>query len=161
MQNKTWEYIDKSDWGSGVWESEPDKEQWTDEATGLPCLAVRSPHHGGWCGYVGVAEGHPLYQVNYDDARNSDGEYIGVHGGLTFSDFCQQEKEQGICHVPDEGEPEKVWWLGFDFAHAGDLCPAYAARFSSVRDYEQYRDLQYVKEQCSKLASQLILQEAA
>ena len=70
----------------------------------------------------------------------------------------QQNRKPGI--FMHEGEPEKVWWLGFDCAHAGDVCPAYASRFSSVRDYEQYRDLQCVKEQCRKLAQQLILQEA-
>jgi hypothetical protein len=36
--------IDKSEWGPGAWQGEPDTGQWTDEAAGLPCLAKRQPH---------------------------------------------------------------------------------------------------------------------
>jgi hypothetical protein len=42
--------IDKSAWGPGPWTDEPDKVQWTDTATGLPCLAKRNPRGGHWCG---------------------------------------------------------------------------------------------------------------
>lgn len=28
-------------WGTGPWVGEPDKAQWEDETTGLPCLALR------------------------------------------------------------------------------------------------------------------------
>lgn len=45
--------VDKSGWARGVWDSEPDKIQWQDAETGLPCLIVRGPV-GALCGYVGV-----------------------------------------------------------------------------------------------------------
>jgi hypothetical protein len=38
----SWTTIDKSSWGNGPWQTEPDKAQWQDEETGLPCLAVRN-----------------------------------------------------------------------------------------------------------------------
>jgi hypothetical protein len=34
-------FLDKSEWGAGPWQIEPDKVQWQDNETGLPCL-VRS-----------------------------------------------------------------------------------------------------------------------
>lgn len=156
IKYREWTYIDKAGWGNGKWLQECDKCQWTDEATGLPCLIVRTPHHGALCGYVGVDERHSLYGKEYDAAD------VEVHGGLTFAGFCQdRDDELGICHIPGEGEPEKVWWLGFDAAHAFDISPAYYGRNKHLRPLpnEQYRDLQYVKEQCRQLAQQLISQE--
>jgi len=58
--------IDKSEWGEGPWQDEPDKVQWTDAATGLPCLMVRNHHAGHWCGYAGVALSHPAYGLSYE-----------------------------------------------------------------------------------------------
>ena len=110
--------IDKSGWGEGPWNDEPDKLQWQDEKTGLPCLIVRNRKMGNWCGYVGVPDGHPFYDMPDDEAQNM----VEVHGGLTFSSFCQEtdSEREGVCHVPGEGEPDNVWWLGFDCAHSGD-----------------------------------------
>lgn len=76
---------------------------------------------GHWCGYVGVPEGHPLFGQG-----DSDG-LFAVHGGITFAGACQEDKEHGVCHAPLPGRPEKVWWLGFDCAHAGDLMPGHVA----------------------------------
>lgn len=149
METKQWSFVDKSKWASGEWNDEPDKLQWADEATGLPCLIHRGPS-GALCGYVGVTESHPWFQMDYD------GIDVNVHGGPTFSDMCQGEKENGggICHVPGEGEPDHVWWFGFDCAHSGDLCPAYDSR-DHWNDFSRYRDLDYVKRECGQLAAQL------
>src|SRR5690349_7808688 len=85
---ETIEYInpkcDRSKWPAGEWDGEPDKKQWQDKATGLPCLANRQPRTGHWCGYVGVPKSHPLYGKEYDKAD------VDVHWGLTFSDKCQE-----------------------------------------------------------------------
>lgn len=81
MQTIEYRTVDKSGWGDGPWQSEPDKRQWRDEATGLPCLIVRGPS-GALCGYVGVPATHPLHGKEYDAAD------VEVHGGLTFSDHC-------------------------------------------------------------------------
>lgn len=161
METKQWTFVDKSKWSRGKWDGEPDKMQWTDEATGLPCLIHRGPS-GALCGYVGVAEGHPAFGLEYDSVRvkapeDSDDEYPDVHGGLTFSDFCSPEvtdEGRGICHVAGPGEPDRVWWLGFDCAHGWDFCPSYASA-RELRSDETYRDLAYVQWQCRKLAAQL------
>jgi hypothetical protein len=68
MPAPTIEYrtTDKTEWGAGPWQDEPDKRQWTDAVTGLPCLIVRGPI-GALCGYVGVSSDHPLHGREYDD----------------------------------------------------------------------------------------------
>lgn len=52
--------LDRSTWGNGPWDGEPDKMYWVDEETQLPCLMVRAnPETGNWCGYVAVEPDHP------------------------------------------------------------------------------------------------------
>lgn len=166
--------IDKSEWGDGPWQSEPDKVQWTDEATGFPCLANRTASGGHWCGYVAVSEGHPAFGVGYDDVRvldeDGDATWPEVHCGLTYANHCQEGDESvAICHVPEPGQPDHVWWLGFDCAHSGDISPAYRARerkrYEETGDpiwsglgfgYERYATLAYVQRQCASLAKQLL-----
>lgn len=208
--------VDKSEWGPGPWQSEPDKRQWQDETTGLPCLIVRGPV-GALCGYVGVPPDHPAYGLAYDGtpakehrayhaalreqmretvkekdaAKNHEamreaimglperpepvpdvGERIAnmdIHGGLTYAAGCKGD----ICHVPAEGEPDNVWWFGFDCAHAFDLCPEMAANLKKMKHLmppappglveameradwrDVYRDVAYVTAECASLAKQL------
>lgn len=40
MQCREYTTKDKSDWPRGEWDNEPDKVQFQDEATGLPCLII-------------------------------------------------------------------------------------------------------------------------
>lgn len=188
--------IDKSTWGAGPWQHEPDRVEW--EHAGLSCLALRNIHFGNWCGYAAVPPGHPLHGVPYSQASpalaarlealkdrtvtESDltmprmltmlfgggaeptpEMVLDVHGGITYADKCQGR----ICHVPKAGEPEDVWWFGFDCGHAGDLSPAHNARMEdtmpphlkpSACEYsrdEEYRTLDYVREQTNSLAVQL------
>ena len=65
-------FTDKSGWEQGAWQDEPDKVQWIDEETGLDCLIVRNPG-GALCGYVGVAEGHSLFEVSYSERSQAAG----------------------------------------------------------------------------------------
>ncbi len=160
MKVQQWSFVDKSTWAPGPWNFEPDKVQWPDAFTGYPCLAHRGPQ-GAWCGYVGVAEGHPWFGVEY---AGIDLELGGPHGGLTFSDFCAPEVAaggEGICHIVEPGEPDRVWWVGFDCSHAGDLSPVIDAlmrEHGTLALYErlpdQYRTLDFVKAQCHALAVQ-------
>ncbi|MCY4318339.1 MAG: hypothetical protein OXE76_03945 [Alphaproteobacteria bacterium] len=153
MERREYHTLDKSTWGEGPWMNEPDKIQWTDEATGLPCLILRADHPGTLCGYVGVAEGHPYFRVDDDSDVLIDG--IDVHGGLTFSGFCQASNDEakGVCHAPGSGEPDRVWWLGFDCAHYLDKGPT--GLFLGHCEGE-YRDIPYVKAEVEKLAAQLV-----
>ena len=106
MQTKEWRFPessrfrDRGNWSRGPWDSEPDKRQWPDAATGLPCLIVRGPA-GALCGYVGVTQGHPWFGKGYDDVEPCP----DVHGGLTFANRCSpEEKEEGVCHIVETGE---------------------------------------------------------
>lgn len=160
MTMQTWTTIaDKQAvWGPGPWVGEPDKAQWKDEATGLPCLALRA-YGGVWCGYVGVAPGHPLHGVDRNDPRVEDG--LHAHGGVNYSAPCQEHPgvpiECRICHMPDPGGPDDMWWFGFDCGHAEDLSPDSTADFRELLiGYGwQYRTLDQVHTYCARLAGQL------
>jgi hypothetical protein len=150
MGERSYTTVDKASWGAGPWSDEPDKVQWTDDQTGLPCLVKRGPM-GNWCGYVAVAEGHPWFEQDYDDVRP----YPDVHGGLTYADFCQQgPEESSICHVPEPGQPDRVWWLGFDCGHAWDLMPAMRGVLGSPISGGVYRDIGFVRSEVEQLAQQ-------
>ncbi len=136
--------VDKTDWPDGPWLEEPDKIQWQDEATKLPCLIVRNSH-GVLCGYVGVPKGHPWYEQDYMDIG------ANVHGGLTYADHCDGER---ICHKVEPGEDDDVWWLGFDCNHLGDKCPAQPIP-GLMGERPIYRNIPYVREQCQQLAMEV------
>ncbi len=158
MSEQTWidPRCDRKEWPAGPWDGEPDKVQWKDESTGIVCLAKRNYRYGNWCGYVGVQEGHPWHGKDYDDIN------VNVHGGLTFAESCQEgPPETTICHIPSPGEPEHLWWLGFDCAHAWDRSPrdeVYARDrgdpFTAFHG-ETYKALGYVRAECARLASQV------
>jgi hypothetical protein len=152
-QTETW--IDKSAWGVGPWTEEPDRVEWY--FRDIACLALRHPDSGHWCGYAAVHPGHPWHGRDFMDLD------LDVHGGLTFSAPCappsdERAKREQVCHVPRPGEPDAVWWLGFDCSHAWDIAPARAARhreFAPGPD-EVYRRIGYVKMQAQALAHQIL-----
>ena len=163
---KTWTTEDKSEWGDGPWQVEPDKMVWVDLATDLDCMIHRG-NSGALCGYVGVPKGHPWYRKGY----LNDEIVVNVHGGLTFSEACDPEatEDHGICHVPEEGRPHDIWWLGFDCAHAFDATPGLDARtrqyakempgfVADVPDsplfHRTYKDVAYVENEVRNLALQ-------
>jgi hypothetical protein len=64
----------------------------------------------------------------------------------------ENDKEHGICHVPGPGEPDDVWWLGFDCVHGGDNAPSRSYTFYGR---VSYRTLRYVQDECASLARQI------
>ncbi len=161
MTYKELTWINKSGWGEGEFQNEPDKLEWVDEQTGYPCLVVRQPSHGALCGYVGVTESHPWFGINLNQSLSGNGKnydvpesIINVHGGLTYSDFCQENnKEHGVCHAAIS-EDDRVFWFGFDCVHWGDLSPAYG-HFMPKSNGDIYRNIEYVKREVQSLAQQL------
>lgn len=155
METETYQ-IDRTGWASGPWDGEPDKVSWKDQATGLPCLAVRAHGSGAWCGYAAVPPGHVLHGLAYHDIEFDD-RCTGVHGGLTYSNACHG----GICHVPDPGDPDDVWWFGFDCAHGWDRQPAMEALLGRLQMQpcmgggRTYKDLAFVRREVTQLAAQL------
>lgn len=156
IEQKTTDVAPKKEWAEGEWTNEPDYLHFVDRATDMDCLVVRN-HSGGLCGYVAVEEGHPLYGSDYSSAD------IDCHGGLTYASHCAGH----ICHVPRDGRPDHVWWLGFDCGHPGDLTPAFTAKRyrdlgitdSLNTDFmgnpSRYRNINYVIGECQKIAQQL------
>ncbi len=136
-------YIDKSEWGNGVWKNEPDRVSWIDPTTNYHCLIKRN-QFGTLCGYVAVGKNHPYYE--------KDDRCLNVHGSITFTDHCQGDPEKGICHLtPDDDD---AWWFGFDCGHAGDYSPGVPLPYESgFRDI--YRDIPYVTAEVESLAKQL------
>ena len=162
MKHLTWTNVDKTSWGNGPWQDEPDKEQWQNAATGLPCLLKRNPETGALCGYVGIDPEHPMHGWDYDALP------FDVHGGLTFSDGCQTGPPgETVYHIPEAGEPDNVWWIGFDCAHADDLMPGTVAILADLSPPmadrlgdETYRDVAFVKAECAMLAKQIAVHAA-
>lgn len=110
------------------WLNEPDKVTWTDPDTQLLCAIHRHPNMKHLCGYVNVGKEH-TFAEDFD-----------VHGGVTFNASFEDE--------PDAGN-----WIGFDCAHQGDLIPGMSMSFQGVKTV--YRDINYVRAECTKLAKQL------
>jgi hypothetical protein len=163
--------IDRTGWGHGPWDNEPDKLVWVDPYTNLDCMIHRN-RMGALCGYVGVPEGHPAFEKHYDDVN------VHVHGGLTYADSCRGD----LCHEAQPGRPAHVWWLGFDCNHLGDFAPR-SNRFvghptlgefyprpydhadalsgtkkadsSDIHAGDIYRDVAYVRNEVTNLAAQL------
>jgi hypothetical protein len=140
-----WEKI-KLECGDGPWQKEPSRVEW--KHAGLPCIAHRGGG-GAWCGYVAVPPGHKYHGKDCGEIDDA----IDVHGGLTFAAKCHGH----ICHVPEPGEPDDVWWFGFDCAHAYDMRPESkmfeTPRWSQLE--EHYWTLEEVQEETNRLAEQL------
>jgi hypothetical protein len=143
---QTWSTRDKSKWGQGPWQNEPDKAQWV--AHGLDCLIVRN-NNGALCGYVGVPSHHKCFGKRYNEVD------VCCHGGLTFSDYCAEvaDEAHSICHTDKDAANAVVWWLGFDCAHGMDVVPnlSLGYRFPGA----VYRTFAYVQQEVECLAKQL------
>jgi hypothetical protein len=151
MQDEQHEPIDRTGWQPGPWDKEPDRVEF--KHRGLPCLITRNPM-GHLCGYVAVPPGHALHGKDYEDSRVST---LPSHGGINYADKCSGR----ICHVPAPGEPDDVWWFGFDCAHGFDLSPMMTnlhmhpmpAGLSDLKFV--YRDVPFVTKILRRLAAAL------
>ena len=117
----------------GEWDTEPDEAVWIDGETGYVCEARRS-RIGAWYGCVRLPENHILN----DDKLQTEDFDLEVHGGVTFFD----KKE------------DDFYWIGFDCAHEFDILPTFPI-IQQRSDLITYKNLDYVKEECKKLAKQL------
>lgn len=136
---KTWHsnashkgWAPREEWPPGIWQTEPDKVQWVDEATGLDCVIVRNGS-GSLCGYVGVPSSHPLYKKEYNDEGFPD---LDVHGGVTYTSGhripADGDYSDYVSFEPYEGFDPDLWIIGFDCSHAGDLSPGLRAHRRSM-----------------------------
>jgi hypothetical protein len=132
-------HADKSNWLEGPWKHELDHVVF--EHAGVPCILHRGGG-GNWCGYAAVPPGHPYHGLHYDTVYEKECELgvpddlrVNVHGGLTYAEACGGH----ICHVPKPGEPDNVWWFGFDFGHAYDVSPWISHRGAEAEGFEFFK----------------------
>lgn len=81
------------------------------------------------CGYVGIPEGHPLYEEKDDDILM----HIPCHGGVTFTSHELQS------------QPPRYWWIGFDCIHV----PMDSCDIDSLRKYYGADEVERLKTQYS------------
>ena len=107
--------------------------------SGLRAVAVLIPSRHR-CGYVEIPEDHPMFGKHYDDVRDKDGDYIDVHGGLTYD---------GAGDYPAKSTGH---WYGFDCAHLGDA--SLDAERNKWMEGGEVRTMEYVVRECERLAKQ-------
>ena len=90
------------------------------------------------CGYVGIPEGHILFNVN--DLGDLP---IECHGGITFCGFH--------CNI---NLPQNIRWLGFDCAHVHDLVMRGFIKNGAFSG-DTYRDLEYVYNEVKSIVDQI------
>lgn len=170
--------VPREGWAPGPWDEEPDRVDWIDEDTGYPCLVTRHYFTGNLCGYVAVPPGHPLHGVAWGEDATAG---LYAHRGVNYSAPCMEvgempagawegSRELLVCHVPEPGQPDDVWWFGFDCGHAFDSQPGRDARMRDLdmrlgqieeelpEDHplrRRYAPLPYVRAECRSLAAQL------
>ena len=112
---------------------EGDHHNFTHNCNGIEisCEIIRNSV-GALCGYVIINSDNTLYGLDYDDIAGLID--FTPHGGLTYANAC-----------------DFSWKVGFDCAHSGDLCP----HLPSVWGGGIYRDLEFVKSECIKLAESI------
>lgn len=163
---------DKSAWGPGPWQDEPDEVRWRDDATGYDCL-LRRNSLGAWCGYVAVPEGHPLHGVGYSAPQErlqpwlqrrleqpvGEQPSFSVLLGLAFGRIEPTVDAVVVVHggVTYAGSllGDQRWWFGFDCSHADDYGPGEATRVGLPPRPGTYRTMEYAREQTTALARQL------
>lgn len=141
--SKTNKIIDKTQWSSGEWIDEPDYLEWTDEETGYVCKIERV--ESILEGYVGISYDH--YRNLTKDNKYSD---LKVHGGGL------------IRHQYGDTYGDTMCFLGFDCGRFGDFCPYICVYeidgtpiFRPRGIPQDYRNIDYVKNEINKLISQL------
>jgi hypothetical protein len=141
------------------WETEPDFLEFVDESTGYRCFVQRHPELKHLCGYVELPKEHKLYGKDYQNNEETFNK-INVHGGVTYTgkkNFsysliknCLNKNSLEICFTVD-------FVVGFDCAHAGDYSPYFLPwrDMNQVMWDETYKNIEYVTNECKKLAEQL------
>lgn len=113
----------------GEWNDEPD--HWKFRRDGFRCEIVRG-EIGALCGYVGI----PRDKVISDEYEWFDD--ILMHGGVTFG-------PEWI---------ENYLWIGFDCAHASDICPG-TVQYRILRAGATYKNAEYVMAEVQNIVRQL------
>jgi hypothetical protein len=114
---------------SGPWDNEPDEVTFVFKC--FKCVIKRMSWSGVLNGYVHVPKGNLYYGKSYDVIP------IICHGGLTYS-----------------SDEDGSWVIGFDTAHYLDYTPKISHPASG--DKKDYKDINYVKNECMSIVWQLL-----
>lgn len=136
--------VDRSSWGRGAWDGEPDRMMW--QRGQLTCLALRQIGAGYWCGYVGVPFGHPAFGK-----------------GLSEVEISSAQHEVNYAELELGKEDPPLYWFGFDCGHAWDYQPGLAADLAAANPgfvrrlfgEQHYWTLEEVSAEIEQLAVQL------
>ena len=158
---------------AGPWQTEPDRKEWVDKETGYPCRVIRMSS-GALCGYVGLDNTHPLFELRYNDDtpaleglyKQKENKEVNMDKISILALFCATMETEGQCYKPEilievhgglsfsgyhkDNAENPYWWYGFDCSHSGDRSPVYEFSYDEV-----YRDFAYTIEECRLLAQQL------
>lgn len=98
---------------------------------------------GHFCAYVKIPKGHPYYGKAYDDIN------LNVHGGLTFSEHIKEDDPYiELGFTPG-------YWVGWDYAHAGDLIPKLGnfldVRTSTEKRWQPFEVIDHCKDAINQL----------
>lgn len=142
--------FDKSDWGDGAWQGEPDLVMWRAKTPPHYRCQVSRNYFGSLNGYVAIPPGHPAHGVDFQRV-----EHLPSHRGLSFSGWAT----------------EQHWVLGFHCGGTFDVQPAMNARLRKTGPVPafmtgeedgmgeafrmHYRDLPYVRAVVETLAAAL------
>jgi hypothetical protein len=124
---------------------------WIDRESGVPCLLLRNPDLGNWCGYVKL----PLGSTYTYDEIESWG--LEVHGKVSYVGDINTDV------LPEARPPEFSeggLWVGFDCAHWKDLIPANIILGHCIWEDDVYRTIEYALNQCTSLARQVVLRSS-
>jgi hypothetical protein len=127
------------------WENEPDFLEFIDEETNYKCFIFRHQFGGHLCAYVQIPKSNKLYKNKLEAIEQLDFE---VHGGVTFADDVFR-----VINAPFDFDIDDSYGVGFDCAHATDIVPYHKALVCS--EIVEYRNIEYVANECKKLAKQL------
>lgn len=159
-------HIDKSSWGQGEWQEEPDLILWQDAHSGLFAMASRDEDFGNLCGYVAVPPGHRLHGADLCDSG------LTAYGGVNFSSSINYP-ESKHAELHQAMAQANLWWFGFDCMQAlNDIYPGMQGPGieSSQGNTKQmktafqnlqrsngatYKNTAFVMNQCEMLAAQL------
>jgi hypothetical protein len=172
---RKWEgIIDRTGWGNGGWDGEPDREQWADPETGYPCLLVRLDT-GALAGYVGVYPVHPAYGEDLAGLPGYQGiTWFGSDEAhwlepLPIRDDAHVDLDDPKSVVEIVKLPEHPWFFGFDCDHGGDLAPQVAATWArtpglkwaaaNMVNESSYKTVAFVKNVCAEIAMALAMIE--
>lgn len=158
---RTWTTVDKAGWHDGPWHAEPDRVQWTDPLSDLPCLITRVPDLGCLLGYVAVPPGDPLHGA---DAGQVNARTLGAV--VTFTGPSADIGTLDPADIPP-CDLDDSWWIGFGAFHAWDICPGDTLMWDLLGvkpggilpgadgPLAEYRPIAYMTAGCTLLAMQL------